>query len=216
MIAAKEVGGDFYDFYKLNENTVAFLVADVSGKGIPAAMFMMNAKSTIKRYAERGLEVHEILEEANNALCEGNEAEMFVTAWMGILNLETGLLTFGNAGHNPPLLRHKDGTFEYLRSKPNLALAMMDGVPYKKHEIQLNPGDMLYLYTDGVTEATNAQIELFGEARLQDALNEKEDATAEDRCKRILADIDAFVGEAEQFDDITMLSVNYYGAENMK
>ena len=216
MRAAKEVGGDFYDFYLLDDNHLAFVMADVSGKGIPAAMFMMTAKSIIKGYAERGFEVNEIFERANNELCEGNDAEMFVTTWMGILDLPSGVLTYGNAGHNPPLLRRKDGTFEYLRNKANLALAFMDGVTYQKYEIQLSKGDELYLYTDGVTEATNADVVLYGEERLQKKLNEIMDDSAEKRCNRILADIDEFVGEAEQFDDITMLALNFYGENNEK
>ena len=216
MRAAKEVGGDFYDFYLLDDNHLAFVMADVSGKGIPAAMFMMTAKSIIKGYAERGFEVNEIFERANNELCEGNDAEMFVTTWMGILDLQSGVLTYGNAGHNPPLLRRKDGTFEYLRNKANLALAFMDGVTYQKYEIQLSKGDELYLYTDGVTEATNADVVLYGEERLQKKLNEIMDDSAEKRCNRILADIDEFVGEAEQFDDITMLALNFYGENNEK
>ena len=216
MRAAKEVGGDFYDFYLLDDNHLAFVMADVSGKGIPAAMFMMTAKSIIKGYAERGFEVNEIFERANNELCEGNDAEMFVTTWMGILDLQSGVLTYGNAGHNPPLLRRKDGTFEYLRNKANLALAFMDGVTYQKYEIQLSKGDELYLYTDGVTEATNADVVLYGEERLQKKLNEIIDDSAEKRCNRILADIDEFVGEAEQFDDITMLALNFYGENNEK
>ena len=141
---------------------------------------------------------------------------MFVTVWMGILDLQSGILTYGNAGHNPPLLRRKDGSFEYLRNKANLALAFMDGVTYQKYEIQLMPGDSLYLYTDGVTEATNVEVELYGEERLQKKLNEVMDHSVEDRCNRILADIDEFVGSAEQFDDITMLSVNYYGENKDK
>ena len=216
MRAAKEVGGDFYDFYLLDTDHLGFIMADVSGKGIPAAMFMMTAKSIVKGYAERGLEVHEILAKANDELCEGNEAEMFVTAWMGILDLKTGLLSFANAGHNPPLLQRKDGKFEYLRSKANLALAVMDGIPYRKQEIQLQPGDALYLYTDGVTEATNANVELYGEERLANTLNLLQNESVETRCKRILADIDAFVGEAEQFDDITMLSINYFASNQPK
>ena len=211
MRAAKEVGGDFYDFYLLDNEHLGFIMADVSGKGIPAAMFMMTAKSIIKGYAERGLEVHEILEKTNDELCEGNEAEMFVTAWMGILNLSTGVLTFTNAGHNPPLIQRKNGEFEYLKTKANLALAIMDGVPYTKQEIELQPGDAIYLYTDGVTEATNGSIELYGEERLKNSLNLVQNETTEQRCKRIIEGIDAFVGTAEQFDDITMLSINYFG-----
>ena len=211
MRAAKEVGGDFYDFYLLDENHLGFVMADVSGKGIPAAMFMMTAKSIIKGYADRGLEVDEILCRTNNELCVGNEADMFVTAWMGILDLRTGILTFGNAGHNPPLLKRKDGSFEYIRSKANLALAFMEGVTYQKNEIKLQPGDSIYLYTDGVTEATDINVQLYGEERLQNILNERNDVSTEERCKYILADIDKFVGEAEQFDDITMLSLDYKG-----
>jgi HAMP domain-containing protein len=138
MIAAKEVGGDFYDFYRLDDKTVAFLAADVSGKGIPAAMFMMTAKTIIKDLAERGMEVHDIFTKANEKLCENNEADMFVTAWMGILNLENGKLTYANAGHNPPLLKRADGTFAYLRSRAGFVLAGIDGFRYQINEKELN------------------------------------------------------------------------------
>lgn len=211
MRTAKEVGGDFYDFYLIDDDHLGFLIADVSGKGIPAAMFMMTSKTIIKGLAERGMEVNDIFTSANDRLCEGNDADMFVTAWMGILELSTGRLCFGNAGHNPPLLCHKDGSFEYLHSKANLALAFMEDIEYQKHEIVLQKGDRLYLYTDGVTEATNGEIELYGEERLQLALNRNPEENVQERCENIIADIDAFVGDAEQFDDITMLSVIYKG-----
>lgn len=214
MDAAKEVGGDFYDFYLLDNDRLVFLVADVSGKGIPAALFMMRAKMTIKSLAETGADVHTILSEANAKLCEGNEAGMFVTAWLGIVDMRTGLLSYANAGHNPPLLRNGQGSFEYLKTRANFVLAGMEGAPYRKHEIQLSPGDEIFLYTDGVTEATNAEQELFGEARLLAVLN---DATAEcvaEKCKRIKGAIDTFVGEAEQFDDITMLSLRFHSFRN--
>ena len=209
MHAAKEVGGDFYDFYLLDNDRFVFLVADVSGKGIPAALFMMRAKMTIKALAETGADVHVILSEANERLCEGNEAGMFVTAWLGIVDMQTGILSYANAGHNPPLLRRRQGSFDYLKTRPNFILAGMDGASYHKHEIQLLPGDELFLYTDGVTEATNARQELFGESRLLEALNDIFEENVESRCKNVKNAINRFVGDAEQFDDITMLSVKF-------
>ena len=209
MDAAKEVGGDFYDFYLLDNDRFAFLVADVSGKGIPAALFMMRAKMTIKALAESGADVHVILSEANERLCEENEAGMFVTAWLGIVDMKTGVLSYANAGHNPPLIRHRQGSFEYIKARPNFILAGMDGVPYRKNEIQLWPGDELFLYTDGVTEATNEDQELFGESRLREALNGISEGSVESRCKAVKNEIDIFVGDAEQFDDITMLSLRF-------
>ena len=219
MIAAKEVGGDFYDFYKLNDTTVAFLAADVSGKGIPAAMFMMTAKTIIKDLAESGMAVNDIFTKANEKLCENNEADMFVTAWMGILDLRTGILKFANAGHNPPVLKRADGSFEYLRSRAGFVLAGIDGFRYRVNELQLNPGDRLFLYTDGVPEATNAQSELYGEERLLDFMNRNSTVPAIELLPALKADIDAFVGEAPQFDDITMLMFDYRpteGGEQMK
>ena len=211
MDTAKEVGGDFYDFYFVNEDTLAFLIADVSGKGIPAAMFMMNAKAVLKSYAESGLEVNKTFTLANEKLCEGNEAGMFVTAWMGLLNTKTGEVTFANAGHNPPLVRHGDGSFEYLKVRAGFVLAGMEGVKYRKNELQLAANDVIYLYTDGVTEATNINDELYGEDRLLNLLNANKDATMEELCKLILDDVFAFTGEAPQFDDITMVALKYNG-----
>ena len=152
MYTAKEVGGDFYDFYFVGEDRIAFLVADVSGKGIPAAMFMMTSKTIIKGYAESGIPVNDVFTVANEKLCESNEAGMFVTAWMGVLELKTGLVEFANAGHNPPLVRHRNGKFEYLRVRPGLVLAGMEDIKYKKNELKLSAGDEIFLYTDGVTE----------------------------------------------------------------
>ena len=207
MDAAKEVGGDFYDFYLVDENHLAFVVADVSGKGIPGAMFMMTSKTLIKSFAESGLPVHEVLTNVNTQLCVNNEAGMFVTAWMGILDLKTGLIKFANAGHNPPLVKHKNGTYEYLKGKVNFVLAGMDMVKYKEQELQLQPGDKIYLYTDGVTEAHNSQNELFGEERLLESLNSTKGMSVEEICKKVKKDVDAFVADGEQFDDITMLCV---------
>ena len=209
MIAAKEVGGDFYDFYKLSDTTVAFLAADVSGKGIPAAMFMMTAKTIIKDLAESGMDVNDIFTKANDKLCENNEADMFVTAWMGILDIQTGNLKYANAGHNPPLLKRADGTFEYLRSRAGFVLAGIEGFQYRVNELQLNAGDRIFLYTDGVTEATNTDSALYGEDRLLNFMNQNAAVPATELLPALKADIDAFVGEAPQFDDITMLMFDY-------
>ena len=209
MIAAKEVGGDFYDFYKLNDNTVAFLVADVSGKGIPAAMFMMTAKTILKDLAESGMTVNDIFTKANEKLCENNESGMFVTAWMGILDIPSGKMQFANAGHNPPILKRVEGTFEYLKTRAGFVLAGMDGVRYRAGEITLNAGDRLFLYTDGVTEATNLENKLYGEDRLLEFMNNSAYIDATELLPKLKNNIDEFVGEAPQFDDITMLMFDY-------
>lgn len=207
MDAAKEVGGDFYDFYLIGENRLAFLVADVSGKGIPAAMFMMNAKTLIKGLVESGHDVDEVFTIANARLCQNNDAGMFVTAWLGILDLETGNLRYVNAGHNPPAVRKEGGRFELLKSRANLVLAGMDGIRYRSAEMTLEPGDEIYLYTDGVTEAQNGQNVLFGNERMLQSLNESQEQTVEERCMQVKKDVESFVGDAPQFDDMTMLCV---------
>lgn len=207
MITAKEVGGDFYDFYMLGDSTLAFMIADVSGKGIPAAMFMMQAKTIIKDLAESGLELPEVFATANKKLCENNDAGMFVTAWMGILDLKTGLLKFVNAGHNPPLVRQADGEFVYLKARSGMVLAGMDGVKYRLNELKLSPGDRIFLYTDGVTEATDENNRLYGEERLLETVNQNIVKNTQLLCEAVKDDVDRFVGDAPQFDDITMLSV---------
>ena len=206
MDAAKEVGGDFYDFCLTDANRLMFLVADVSGKGIPGALFMMRAKTTIKNLVESGKDIDEVFTEANKRLCENNEAEMFVTAWMGLLDIETGLLQYVNAGHNPPLVRHRDGRFAYLRTKPNFILAGMDGTRYRKYELQLEYGDEIFVYTDGVTEAADADNRLYGEERLESVLSAAR-GTPEELCRTVRADLEKFTKGAEQSDDITMLCV---------
>ena len=209
MIAAKEVGGDFYDFYKLNENTVAFLVADVSGKGIPAAMFMMTAKTIIKDLAESGMPVHEIFTRANQKLCENNESGMFVTAWMGIVDITTGRMQFANAGHNPPLIRRGNGNFEYLKTRPGFVLAGMEGVQYRAGELMLGEGDRLFLYTDGIPEATNADNQFYGEDRILAFMNNHIKVDSKQLLSAVKTSIDEFVDGAPQFDDITMLSFDF-------
>ncbi len=220
MSAAKEVGGDFYDFYMLNDHTLGFLIADVSGKSIPGAMFMMTSKTVIKSLAESGLPPAEVFSIANEKLCEGNEAEMFVTAWLGYLDLNTGLVRIANAGHNPPVLIH-GGKAEYVILKPGLMLAGMDGVRYKELTLQLEKGDILYLYTDGVTEAMDKDEEQYGEDRLQKLLSFGENypapsaanGIAETVCDMVTADVTKFTNGAEQSDDITMLCVRFLGGE---
>ncbi|MBR4721044.1 MAG: SpoIIE family protein phosphatase [Clostridia bacterium] len=218
MYAAKEVGGDFYDFYMINEDTLGFLIADVSGKSIPGAMFMMTGKTIIKSLAESGLPPADVFTIANEKLCEGNDAGLFITAWMGYLDLKTGVLHVANAGHNPPVLI-RDGKAEYVTLKPGLVLAGMDGMVYKEQTVQLQKGDILYLYTDGVTEAMDAEEKLYGEDRLKKLLSfgEKYPVPADKNgvagavCKLVKDEVDAFVRGAEQSDDITMLCVKYLG-----
>ena len=213
MYTAKEVGGDFYDFYLIGEDRLAFAIADVSGKGIPAAMFMMTAKTLLKSYAESGLSVDEIFENSNEKLCQGNDAGMFVTAWMGIMELNTGKTKFVNAGHNLPLVRRKNGKFEYLKIQTDFVLAGMEGMKYHLHELQLESGDELFLYTDGVTEAVNENEEIYGDDRLMNLLNNAEYNDAKELCSIVKTDVDRFADNAAQFDDITMLSLKYRGGK---
>ena len=211
MNTAKEVGGDFYDFYLLDENKLAFLVADVSGKGIPAAMFMMTGKTVLRGYAERGDMPADLFFTANNKLCKGNDAEMFITSWMGFLETDTGLVRFVNAGHNPPVLI-RNGKAAFIEQRANLTLAAMENIKYREQTLQLEHGDILFLYTDGVTEATDADNQLFGNDRLLQTLSRAFSTDMEgcrEVCETVKEDLDRFVGEAPQFDDITMLCLYY-------
>lgn len=207
MQPAKEVGGDFYDFYTLPGGRLAILAADVSGKGISGAMLMMKAKTLIRELARTGRQAAEILTAANEELCRNNGAEMFVTCWMGILELSTGLLEFANAGHNPPLIRRQDGQAVFLRTRPGFVLGGMEGIRYRLERCVLLPGDELFLYTDGVTEATDLTGGLFGNNRLLAAFRRLQAADARAVCTAIKAEVDAFVGQAPQFDDMTMVSL---------
>ena len=208
MTPAKEVGGDFYDFFMIDDDHFAVSVADVSGKGVPAALFMVIAKTLLKDAAYLFKTPAEIFEHVNNTLCEGNESGLFVTCWMGILEISTGKLTFANAGHTPPVLR-QGGEVSYLKMKPNLMLAALSGIPYKNNEITLNPGDKLFIYTDGVTEATDKNNNLYGEERLLSALKKDEAKmlNPEELLKFVKNDVEKFVDGADQFDDITMLGM---------
>lgn len=212
--AAKEVGGDFYDFYLLDRYTLVFLIADVSGKGIPAAMFMMTAKTLIKGLAESGKAVDEVFEIANRKLCESNDAGMFLTAWMAKLDFKTGKLSFVNAGHNPPLICRRGKKFEYLRTRPNFVLAGMETTKYRVLELMLNPGDSIYLYTDGVTEAMDKANALYGEQRLEQYLASADGWNPKQVCDGVNSDIHAFVDAAPQADDITMLAFRLNALQN--
>ena len=214
MDPAKEVGGDFYDFYLIDDDHLCLVMADVSGKGVPASLFMTIAKTLIKNRAQLGESPSEILYNVNNQLCDGNEAELFVTVWLAIIELSTGKGIAANAGHEHPALRRKDGSFELVLYRHAPAVATMEGMRFKEHEFQLNPGDTLFVYTDGVTEATNTKDELFGTQRMLDALNRDPNAAPKKLLDAVRNDIDEFVGAAPQFDDITMMGVKYDGPED--
>ena len=210
MQPAKEVGGDFYDFFLIDDNTLAFVMADVSGKGVPAALFMVISKTLLKNNAQGGLSPAQVFEKVNNMLCENNETSMFVTAFMGYLDLTRGKLTFVNAGHDTPLIK-RDGQFGWLETDAALMLAGMEDTEFLESEIMLNPGDELFLYTDGVTEAMDIKDNLFGDARLLETVNKHKCDSLIDFTVSVKAEIDNFAGEAPQADDITMLILRYNG-----
>ncbi|MDO5836343.1 MAG: PP2C family protein-serine/threonine phosphatase [Methanobacterium sp.] len=250
-LPAREVGGDFYDFFMVDDNHLAVVIGDVSGKGVPAALFMVIAKTLIKNQAQLGKNPEEVFATVNNQLVEGNDENMFVTSWMGILETTTGKFTFVNAGHNPPILLHSDENpasdgkghadgnyqelkseidyrwqsrinYQWLKSKPGFILGGLENTQYHQEEIQMEPGDVIYLYTDGVTEAINQDEEMFGEERLIEALNGQikssiesgvkinHDSMLKKMCYHIQSKINDFAKDQEQFDDITMLIIQYY------
>ena len=207
MNPAKEVGGDFYDFFYIDENHFAFLIADVSGKGIPAALFMMNAKSLLKSNLLSGYSLSVSINKTNNDLCAINNAGMFLTAFIAILNIQTGELEFINAGHNPPLIK-LNGKFEYLKADSNLVISAMEDFDFKSSKLLMKPEDRIFIYTDGVVEAQNAEEKFYGEDRLIGTINSYA-ANPKENITKIRADIESFSSGASQFDDITMLDVRY-------
>ena len=213
MDPAKEVGGDFYDFFLVDDDHLCMLMADVSGKGIPAALFMMVCKIILQSVAMLGGSPAEILTKTNEAICSNNEAQMFVTVWVGILEISTGRLTAANAGHEYPVIKKPDGRFEVFKDKHGLVIGAMDGMVYREYELQLEPGSKLFLYTDGVPEANDADNRLFGMERMLAALNTDPDAVPEQILKNVRGAVDDFVKDAEQFDDLTMLCMEYRGQE---
>lgn len=204
MSPAKEVGGDLYDYMMIDDDHLMLVQGDVSGKGVPAALFMVIAKTLIDSHTEQEMSVTEIFNTTNNELCKGNDSGLFVTCWLGILTLSTGELSYVNAGHPYPLLC-REGRFVYLKDKPNLVLGAMEDISYTEHKIKLEKGDRLFIYTDGVTEATSDENELFGEERLLEAINQTVNMDAPETIEFVRSQIDRFVNGADQFDDITML-----------
>lgn len=215
MDTAKAVGGDFYDFFMINDHTLALVMADVSDKGMPAALFMMRAKTLIKTYAEQGLPVEEVASKANAALCEENSTKMFVTAWIGFLDLDNGKISFVHAGHTKPIVLGETGA-RYLARKKNRMLGIFESSPYERQELELHSGESLLLYTDGVTEAMDQEKELYGEPRLLKLVKKckgigeaDRNQYAKEQCHKVYEDVKAFAGSADQSDDITLLWFYY-------
>ncbi len=211
MNPAKEVGGDFYDFFLIDQDHLCMVIADVSGKGIPAALFMMASKIILANNAMLGKSPARILSDTNAAICSNIREERFVTTWLGILEISTGKLTAANAGHEYPAIQRPDGSFELFRDKHGLVIGAMEGLRYKEYEVQLEPGSRIFLYTDGVTEAMDTEGNLFGTERMLAALNREPSAHPEQILQRVAREISSYIGGAEQFDDLTMLCLEYKG-----
>ena len=211
MTPARDVGGDFYGYFLIDEDHLGLVSADVSGKGIPAALFMAISKVLLENLVKTGLSPAKALTEANRQICSNNNAQMFVTVWLGILELSTGKLTAANAGHEYPVLRAPGGAYELYKDPHGLVVGGMDGMQYKDYEVVLAPGTKLFVYTDGLPEATRLDKEMFGTDRMLSALNECGEGTPEETLRHVHAAVDAFVGDAEQFDDLTMLCLLYRG-----
>ena len=211
MTPAKEVGGDFYNFFLIDKDHLGLVMADVSGKGVPASLFMMASMILLKDLAVPGRKPSEILMQANNDICRNNKAKMFVTVWLGILEISTGLMTCASAGHEFPAVRGEDKTFRLFKDPHGFVLGGMEGMKYKDYELQLNPGDALFVYTDGVPEANDAAGAFFGTVRLEEALNQAGPGHPKDILLKVKESVEAFAGGAEQFDDMTMMCLEYCG-----
>ncbi len=211
MTPAKEVGGDFYDFFLIDDQHLGLVMADVSGKGVPAALFMMVSKILVQNYAMTGYSPAAVLEAVNAQICRNNKEEMFVTVWFGILDLQSGLLTAANAGHEYPFVKKPDGSFELVRDRHGFVVGAMENTDYHEYDLLLKPGSKLFLYTDGVTEATNESNEMFGLERLTGTLCEAGEEKPEGILERVREAVDLFIGDAPKFDDLTMLCVEYAG-----
>ncbi len=211
MEAAREVGGDFYDFFFIDDDHLCLVIADVSGKGVPASLFMMNSKVLLKSLASGSHSPAEILAKANRELCENNLLEMFITVWMGILEISTGKIVAANAGHEYPVIGHAGEGYELLRDKHGFVIGGMEGVRYTDYELQLKPGDRVFVYTDGVPEATNKDNEMFGTERLVEVLNSDIYAPVEEVLRTVRTAVTEFTAGAEQFDDLTMMTLEYNG-----
>ena len=207
MTPAKEVGGDFYDVFFIDDDHLGLVIADVSGKGVPAALFMMMAKGLIRNYAMRGDTPAQVLENANEQICANNEEQMFVTVWFGVLEISTGKITAANAGHEYPIIKQPDGSFELFKDKHGFVLGGIMNKKYKQYELTLQKGGTLFVYTDGAPEATTANEEMFGTQRLVDTLNAQADGSPQQLISRVYDEVGKFVGDAPQFDDLTMLAI---------
>ena len=213
MNPAREVGGDFYDYYQLDEDNIGFVIGDVSGKGVPATLIMVKTMYLIKNHSEFNDNPEELYEDVNNLLSSRNDEELFVTSWYGKLNLKTGKLKFVNAGHNQPLIC-KNNEFDYLDIKSNFVLGVIEDFPYEEEEITLNPGDIVFLYTDGITEANHDYKGFYGEDRLKEILNKHKDDSLDKIIETVKNDIYQFCQSEEQFDDMTMLAIKFNGCES--
>ena len=211
MDPARQVGGDFYDFFMIDEDHLCMTIADVSGKGVPAALFMMISKMMLQNYAQMCSSVSEVLSRTNETICTNNPEEMFVTVWIGILEISTGRLTAANAGHEYPFIKQPDGPFEMYKDKHGFVLGVMEGMTYTDYEIQLQPGAKLFVYTDGLPEATDPDKNKFGMDRILDTLNSREYSSSEEVLLGMKDAVNSFVRDAEQFDDLTMLCFEYKG-----
>ncbi len=209
MAPAKEVGGDFYDFFMVDERHLAIVVADVSGKGVPAALFMVIGKTLIKDHTQPGADLGEVFIQVNNLLCESNKADLFITAFEGVLDLVTGEFIYVNAGHEMPFISSQGGDYVPQKIRPAFVLAGMEGMMYKAGSFMLAPGDKIFQYTDGVPEATDMKEELYGMDRLEKILNQNKEKKPEALLAEVQLDVERFVGEAPQFDDITMLCLEF-------
>ena len=207
MTPAKEVGGDFYDFFFIDDDHLALVIADVSGKGVPAALFMMMSKMLINNYAMMGLTPHEVLEKTNDTICKNNKQKMFVTVWFGIYELSTGKITASNAGHEYPVIRRPDGQFEIFKEQHGFVIGGKKNMKYRDYEFTLEEGSTIFVYTDGIPEATDAQEKMFGMDRLLEALNSEPEAAPEKLTINVNNAVNTFVKDAPQFDDLTMLAV---------
>ena len=214
MTPARQVGGDFYDFFFTSPERLCLVIADVSGKSVSASLFMMRAKTAIKGFADEGQGPAELLESANRALCEGNDTHMFVTVWVGILDLKTGLMRCSNAGHEYPAIMRAGGSYELLKDDHGLVLAVLKDNPMTEYEIRLNPGDRVFVYTDGVPEAMNEERKQYGTGRMTEQLNRLKDSDQKTILEGVLQDIRNYTGSADQFDDITMLGLTYKGSSD--
>ena len=215
MDPAREVGGDFYDFFLIDDDHLCMVMADVSGKGVPAALFMMISKVILQNSAMLGKSASEILRVTNDAICSSNQEDMFVTVWVGIMEISTGIVSAANAGHEYPVLM-KNGEFSVMKDTHGFVIGGMRGMKYKEYEFRMEPGDKLFLYTDGIPESVNEANEMFGVKRLLNALNQAPDAEPAKIVQSVQRAVEGFVQQAEQFDDMTMLCMEYKGPSGQK